>query len=197
MPKPSLREHILDAGLAVMFQQGYAGASVRDIVGAASAPQGSFTNHFGSKEAFASEVLDRYFIYVQELMAQTLGNKSLLPLNRIRAYLDLITQKLTDAEFCHGCLIGDFSLETPTHSELLRQQLQRIFAAWHEPFAHCIREAQKAGQLTDTLRAEDLADVVIAGWQGSILRMKVERSVLPLEQFKTVAFATFLKDLTT
>ena len=59
--KPSLRENILNAGLQVMFQSGYQGASVRDICAAAGAPQGSFTNHFRSKEAFAREVLDRYF----------------------------------------------------------------------------------------------------------------------------------------
>jgi AcrR family transcriptional regulator len=33
--KPSLRENILNAGLQVMFQSGYQGASVRDICAAA------------------------------------------------------------------------------------------------------------------------------------------------------------------
>jgi TetR/AcrR family transcriptional repressor of nem operon len=59
MPKPSLRDTILDAGLKAMFRTGYNGTSVRDITAATGAPQGSFTNHFRSKEAFASEVLDR------------------------------------------------------------------------------------------------------------------------------------------
>ena len=59
MPRPSLREIILDAGLKSMFRTGYHGTSVRDIVAAAGAPQGSFTNHFRSKEAFASEVRKR------------------------------------------------------------------------------------------------------------------------------------------
>ena len=57
MPKPSNRDRILKAGLKVMFDKGYVGAGVRDIVGEASAPQGSFTNHFRSKEDFAREVL--------------------------------------------------------------------------------------------------------------------------------------------
>ena len=61
MSKPSHREAILNAGLKVMFGSGYQGASVRDICAAAGVPQGSFTNHFRSKEAFAEEVLDRYF----------------------------------------------------------------------------------------------------------------------------------------
>ncbi len=60
MSKPSYRDAILNAGLQVMFRSGYEGASVRDICAAAGAPFGSFTNHFGSKEAFTKEVLDRY-----------------------------------------------------------------------------------------------------------------------------------------
>jgi selT/selW/selH-like putative selenoprotein len=58
MPKPSLKDAILDAGLKAMFRTGYHGTSVRDITAAAGVPQGSFTNHFRSKEV-ASEVLDR------------------------------------------------------------------------------------------------------------------------------------------
>src|ERR1043166_667795 len=60
MARPSLRNQILRAGLPVMFRSGYHAASVRDICRAAGAPQGSFTNHFRSKERFAAEVLEQY-----------------------------------------------------------------------------------------------------------------------------------------
>jgi len=43
-----------------VHQQGLAGASVRDIVEAAGVPQGSFSNHFASKEAFGIEILDLF-----------------------------------------------------------------------------------------------------------------------------------------
>ena len=135
MPKPSLRDSILEAGLKVMFRKGYVGAGVRDIVAEAPAPQGSFTNHFRSKEAFAGEVLDRYFAYVRGLVAQALEDRSLTPRERLRRYLDIISGKLAEAEWGRGCLIGDLSLETPSHSEALRQQLTEIFGQWLVPFA--------------------------------------------------------------
>ena len=76
MPKPSLREDLLDAGLSVMFRSGYNGSSVRDIAAAAGAPQGSFTNHFRSKEAFAGEVLERYFDHVKGLVREALDDSA-------------------------------------------------------------------------------------------------------------------------
>ena len=60
MTKISNRDRLLSEGLKVVHAHGYAGASVRDIVQAAGVPQGSFTNHFVSKEAFGLEILDIY-----------------------------------------------------------------------------------------------------------------------------------------
>ncbi|MES2102964.1 MAG: TetR family transcriptional regulator C-terminal domain-containing protein [Pseudomonadota bacterium] len=193
MPKPSSREALLDAGLSVMFEQGYSGAGLRDIAAAASTPLGSFSNHFRSKEAFAVEVLQRYFVRMKESMEPTLNNLSLTPLERIRAYLEMVSCKQEAGGWSRGCLIGNLSLETSAQSEELRQQLSAIFAEWRQPFASCLREAQELGQIESDFPPEDLADFLIAGWQGAMLRMKVDRSPRPLEQFKSLAFATFLK----
>jgi TetR/AcrR family transcriptional repressor of nem operon len=194
MPKESLRERILDAGLRVMFRSGYIGSGVRDIVAEAQAPQGSFTNHFRSKEAFALEVLDRYFAYVQGLVRQALDDRSLKPRGRLRRYLDIITDRLEHAGFACGCLIGDFSLEAAPHSDLLRERLATIFAQWRAPFASCIAEGQAAGEIAATFAPDELADFLLASWQGAILRMKVDRSPAALERFKAIAFATVFKE---
>jgi TetR/AcrR family transcriptional repressor of nem operon len=194
MTKPSLRERILEAGLKVMFQQGYIGSGVRDIVAAANAPQGSFTNHFRSKEMFAAEVLEHYFRIVKGLVAEALEDKSLTPRERLRRYLDIITRRLSADDFMRGCLIGDFSLEAAPYSEMLRKRLAAIFVEWRAPFAACIAEAQAAGDIASTFPADELAEFLLASWEGAILRMKVERDAAPLERFKTIAFATVFKE---
>lgn len=195
MPRHSLREQILEAGLKVMFRKGYIGAGVRDIVAEAPAPQGSFTNHFRSKEEFAREVLDRYFADLKRLVADTLGDASRTPRQRLKHYLDIITDRLTKAEFNRGCLIGDFSLEAAPQSEMLRTRLAEIFAEWRGPFAACIAEGQAAGELADTFAPDELAEFLLSSWEGAILRMKVARNAEPLERFKRIAFATVFKEL--
>lgn len=194
MPKPSLRDHILDAGLKAMFRTGYHGTSVRDVSTAAGAPIGSFTNHFRSKEAFASEVLERYFDQVRVLVAQALDDASLTPRARLKRYLDIITGRLAADGYARGCLIGDLSLEASGSSELLRTQLEAIFAEWRVPFADCIRAAQTSGEIAGDFAAEELAEFLLASWQGAMLRMKVERSGAALERFKKIAFQTVFKE---
>jgi TetR/AcrR family transcriptional regulator, transcriptional repressor for nem operon len=195
MSKPSLREDLLNAGFKVMYRSGYAAASVRDICEAAGAPLGSFTNHFRSKEAFAQEVLDRYFAGTQQVVKEALDDKSLTPRQRLKRYLDIISSRVANRKWNLGCLIGDFSLETSPHSKLLRRRLEAIFQEWRDPFASCIAEAQAIGEIDSTFDPIDLAEFLLASWEGAILRMKVERSPAALERFKTIAFQTVFKEL--
>lgn len=190
MARHSLREQIIEAGLRVMFRSGYNGSSVRDIAAEAAAPQGSFTNHFRSKEAFAGEVLERYFAHTKVLVAEALDDDRLRPRDRLRRYLDIISERLAADAFTRGCLIGDFSLEAAPNSEPLRAQLHTIFAEWRAPFAACIAAAQAEGSIATAFAPDELADFLLASWEGAILRMKVERNAAPLERFKRIIFAT-------
>ena len=190
MARASHRERILDAGLKIMFRNGYFGSGVREIVAEAAVPQGSFTNHFRSKEVFAREVLNRYFDQTKSLVAEALGDTRLTPLARLRRYLDVITDRLAADSFSRGCIIGDFSLEAAPLSEMLRERLREIFKEWRAPFAQCIGEAQAAGEIDSAFAPDELAEFLLASWEGAILRMKVERSAQPLERFKSIVFAT-------
>lgn len=190
MARQSLRKNLLDAGFRTIWDAGYTAAGVRDIVAAAGARPGSFTNHFASKEEFAGEVLERYFAYVSGLVEKALADDGARPVERLRRYLDVITSKLEAHDWARGCMIGNLSLETSVHSEPLRLRLVDIFERWRQPFAVCIAEGQAAGEIAKTFDAEDLADFLLSSWQGAMLRMKVERSPEPLERFKKIIFST-------
>ena len=193
MPKPSHREKLLAAGLQVVLEQGYCGASVRDIVQAAGVPQGSFTNHFRSKEAFCLEVLERYFTIVRENIDKTLRNDSTPPLKRLRAWVDLQIRYLEQAGMRNGCLIGNYSVEASDHSETIRQRLVEIFKEINEAVVYCLKAAGTAGELSSTTDCDELAHFLYASEHGAILQSKVERTSVPIKRFKKVLFSTVLR----
>ena len=156
-------------------------------------PQGSFTNHFRSKEAFTEEVLDQYFDYLKGLVSQALTDETRTPRQRLKRYLDIITDKLECDRWRIGCLIGDLSLEASSQSKRLRQRLDAIFQEWRSLFASCIAAAQSAGEVDSKFDATELAEFLSASWEGAILRMKVEQGPAALERFKTIVFATVFK----
>lgn len=175
MGRKSLRENLLDAGVAVLHQQGYSACGVREITEAAGAPLGSFTNHFRSKEEFATLVLDRYMDALLEVVSRTFGDTSRPALDRIACYFAAISDIADPLAWRFGCMLANMGLELPVHSEMVRIRLIAALAELTAPFAEAIREAQVGGQARTDIAAEDLAVIVVSGWHGTLLRAKVEK----------------------
>lgn len=194
MARPSHREKILTEGLRVVQERGFGGASVRDIVRAAGVPQGSFTNHFASKEAFCLEVLDLYYRDVKAMIQRTLRNDSRPPLERLRAFVDAQIKYLDRIGWRNGCLIGNFSAEASEHSEIIRKRIVQIFEEMRDSAAYCLRAAVKTGELAQESECDELGGFLIASLQGAILESKAERSAVPIKRFKHLIFTTVLRD---
>ena len=192
MIRISNREKILANGLQVVLERGYVGASVRDIVEAAGVPQGSFTNHFASKEAFSLEILDLYFANSRVVIGETLRNDALPPLKRLRAYVDASITAIRKHDTKNGCLVGNFAAEASDHSEVIRKRVSVIYAELREAVAYCLKAAVKAGELPRNLKISEVADFIVTGLQGAFLVSKVERDLAFAENFKKVLFSTVL-----
>lgn len=192
MAKHSHRERILAEGMKVVHAHGFANASVRDIVRAAGVPQGSFTNHFTSKEAFGLEVIELYYAASRDSQRQTLRNDALPPLQRLRAYIDASKDRLNQSQMRHGCLLGNFTAEASEHSEPIRQRLLEIYAEGRQSLAYCLRAAVQAGEIAPQTDCDEMAGFIQSSLQGANLLSKVERSTVPLERCKEVIFSLLL-----
>jgi TetR/AcrR family transcriptional repressor of nem operon len=193
MPKVSHREKILTEGMRVVHERSFASASVRDIVQAAGVPQGSFTNHFTSKDAFGLEILEMYCARRRELMAATLLNEELTPLSRLRAYIDATDPTVDEARMKRGCLIGNFSIEANASSELIRERVSAAFREVERAMESVLSAAVAAGEILPSINIRDVAGFIVESLQGAILRAKAERSAAPLDRFRTVLFSSILR----
>jgi TetR/AcrR family transcriptional repressor of nem operon len=192
MSRISNRDKIVASGLKVVLERGYVGASVRDIVEAAGVPQGSFTNHFASKEAFSLEILDLYFANNRVVIGETLRNDDLPPLKRLRAYFDASITAIRNHDPKNGCLVGNFAAEASDHSEIIRKRVSEIYAELREAVAYCLKAAVKTGELPKSFKISEVANFIVTGLQGAWLVSKVERDLTFAENFKKTLFSTVL-----
>jgi TetR/AcrR family transcriptional regulator, transcriptional repressor for nem operon len=192
MSRPSLKEKILTTGLRVVHQRGFAGSSVRDIVQAAGVPQGSFTNHFQSKEKFGLAVLELYLVQSRKITAETLRNDSMPPLRRLEAYINTRKKMMLKDQMRNGCVYGNFAAEASSHSELIRQRLVEIFSESQESIAYCLKAAVKAGELPPNFKSDETAGFIVSSLQGAYLLAKAHRSPAPVDRFKKILFSTIL-----
>lgn len=193
MSKPSNRQRILTEGLRVVHEHGYGGASVRDIVQAAGVPQGSFTNHFVSKEAFGLEIIDLYFAEGQAVLDATLRREDLSPLQRLRAYFRSNRKGIDRNDKWNGCLLGNFSAETSERSPAIRARLGEIFAEVEGTFATCLRAAVAAGEVPSDLDCDQVAGFIVGSLQGAMLLAKAQHSASPFDCFEEILFSRVLR----
>jgi TetR/AcrR family transcriptional regulator, transcriptional repressor for nem operon len=192
MSRISNRDKILSNGLQVVLERGYVGASVRDIVEAAGVPQGSFTNHFASKEAFSLEILNRYFANSRVAIGETLRNDALAPLKRLRGFIDTNIATIKKHDPKNGCLVANFAVEASDHSEVIRRRVSAIYAELREAVVYCLKAAVKADELPKTFKVSEVADFIVSGLQGAWLVSKVERDLAFAENFKKILFSMVL-----
>jgi TetR/AcrR family transcriptional regulator, transcriptional repressor for nem operon len=193
MARPSHKAKILTTGMRVVHEQGFAGASVRDIVQAAGVPQGSFTNHFASKEIFGLEIIELYFSNSRKLMEETLRNDSLPPLRRLDTYIETIKSRMQKDCMRNGCLFGNFTAEASDHSEVIRKRLVEIFTEIHASFTYCLKAAVKRGDLPPKFKCDDVAGFIVSSIQGAHLLSKAYRTSTAIDRFKNILFSTLLK----
>lgn len=192
MSKRSNRDRLLAEGLHVVQELGYSGASVRDIVRAAEVPLGSFTSHFASKEAFCLELLELYYSGNHAIIARTLRNDALAPLERLRAYFDRHESLIEASGVENGCLMGNFSLESGPHSEIIRKRLEEMFADIERAVAYALAAGIADGALQPMDNPAELAAYLVASFQGAVLRAKVEHDAVHIRRFKEMIFSRIL-----
>ena len=193
MSRVSNRDRILEAGLQVVHEHGYANASVRDIVAAAGVPQGSFTNHFASKEAFGLEIIDHYLAATRDVLEKTLLDETRQPLQRLEACIDTGRDLLNADCMRRGCMLGNFTAEASAESEQMRNKLLSVFDEIEAAYAHCLRAAVQAGEVPADLDVKETAALIVQSLQGANLLAKAHRDPTPVDRFKKTLFEKILK----
>ena len=192
MARPSNKEKLLSDGLRLVHERGFGASSVRDIAQAAGVPQGSFTNHFTSKEAFGLEILERYREMTSANVRATLRNDRLPPLRRLRAWIDGQLEYLRKDDMRRGCLYGNLSAEASETSDAIRFRVASVFAENQASIAYCLQAAIDAGELASDADVQELAGFIVSSLQGAILVAKAQRSPIPVERFERVLFERLL-----
>jgi len=184
------KQNLLEVGLSLFEQKGFNATGIQEIATLADIPKGSFYNYFSSKEEFGVAVI-RYYTdisikqWTSSLDRATETEDSYHALSRV--FLEL-TEKYRCAEIKKGCLVGNLSAEISEASEECRMALQQSVNEYKKILGDRLLLGQQLGKVRNDLPAQGLADLVWDCWQGSLLRMKIEKSVEPVSNDSELLF---------
>jgi TetR/AcrR family transcriptional repressor of nem operon len=187
------REALVRAGVAALTEKGFSGTGIDEILKGVNVPKGSFYHYFGSKEAFGAELIDRYGAYFARKLERIFSNSARSPLQRMHDFVADAVAGMTRFHFQRGCLIGNLGQEMGSLPESFRAKLRGVFDDWEGRTERCLLEAQQAGEIPADKDCKALATFFWIGWEGAVLRAKMDISPLPLYAFADGFFAGLKK----
>jgi TetR/AcrR family transcriptional repressor of nem operon len=192
MIRENTRADIITAGSELIARGGFSQTGLDKILRKAKVPKGSFYYYFASKEAFGLAVIDHFASQMLKSLRTSLQVPGVPPLERLRRFMNSGLERIENNACKRGCLLGDLGQELAHQNETFRKRLEAVFEEWTGEIARVLEEAQHTGSLSVALNSKQLADFILSGWEGAILRAKVCGSVAPMRQFMEILFGSIL-----
>jgi TetR/AcrR family transcriptional repressor of lmrAB and yxaGH operons len=155
--------------------QGYAGTGLNQVVAEAQAPKGSMYFHFpGGKEELAAAAIDRFAERTAERMAGALVAEATVS-EAVAGFFDDYITHLEHTSYAEGCPVATVALDAAGQNDALAEATGRAMRRWTGLLADALLAE---GRPAD--RAHQLATLVIAALEGTVVMGKGQRSTEPL-----------------
>ena len=187
------KQKILEAGAAIIHQKGFNYTGLQEILSAAGMPKGSFYNHFKSKEDFGLQVIDFFSDYFDQYSRDILEDRTRSPLSRLENLLDRFMDFFISKDYTCGCPVGNMAQELGDLSPVFLYLFSKALDKMVDKYTMMLSEAQAAGEISKDLEVKEAANFIVAGWHGALIRMKVTKSIEPLNNHKKFVLDFVLK----
>jgi TetR/AcrR family transcriptional repressor of nem operon len=188
------RERILEVGAKAISDKSFNSCGLSEILSLAKVPKGSFYHYFQSKEDFGVALIEKASEEFVEVLRPILSDRKKSPLQRLRALFELNREHCVENGAARQCLIPKLALETSQLSEPVHAAVKCAYDEWCALLARVLREAQAAGEVSKKRDPERLASLLVMFWEGATIRMQIDRSIRPLDDFLDFVFDTLLVD---
>jgi len=184
------RTQLIHTGIEILAEKGFSATGIDEILKSIGVPKGSFYHYFESKDRFGLELIDSYSRALKGKLNRFLLDDTLQPLDRLKAYMTDAERSMEKYDFKRGCLIGNLGQEMGRLPEDFRERLTSVLEDWQGLVERCLEEAKVHGQVSSDLDCKQLAYIFWTGWEGAVLRAKLERSAKPLKAFSDFYLAS-------
>lgn len=191
--KRNTKQIIIEKGAEIINLKGFHHTGIQEILDAAEVPKGSFYNYFKSKDDFGLQVIDYYVEQFALLLDNTIKDSTLSPTGKMRKVLLFFMDFYKSRNYAYGCPIGNLSQELGDLSPVFSEKLRNAGDKMVDSCLVLLEEAQKTGEISPQLNLRETTYFIISSWHGALMRMKVEKSLAPLENHYRYVFDYILR----
>ncbi|MES9942614.1 MAG: TetR/AcrR family transcriptional regulator [Candidatus Thiodiazotropha sp. 6PLUC2] len=177
------KAELIRAGMEILTEKGFSATGIDEILRSVGVPKGSFYHYFKNKDAFGSELIQNYTKFFEHKLTKYLSDEKLPPLKRLEAFMNDAIEGMSRYEFKRGCLVGNLGQEMGSLPEPFRIQLIAALESWQNQVELCLEQAKAMKQIPTAINCKETAYIFWTGWEGAVLRSKLERNPSALHSF--------------
>jgi TetR/AcrR family transcriptional repressor of nem operon len=188
----STRLRILERAAPVFNQRGYAGASMSELVEATGLEKGGIYNHFGSKDDLALESFSYAISRIVDAFAG--AQDGVEGVDRLTRIVSVFGDWAEKPLIPGGCPIMNTAIESDDTHPPLADQARVAMESWHRLIGAILKQAKARGEVADSVDPYQVATVVTATLEGSLMLTKLFRD--PSHMHRAVRHLTdYIEDL--
>ncbi|NEQ53285.1 MAG: TetR/AcrR family transcriptional regulator [Leptolyngbya sp. SIO3F4] len=162
------KEHIIQQAAIVFNQQGYAGTSISDIMGATGLKKGGIYNHFNSKDELALAAFDFSMNLIVERYRQALRGKR-HAITRLKAIIETFCSMIDEPPLKGGCPLMNTAVESDDTHIGLRDRTRQAMDSWRGMIRKIINLGIKHHEINANTNADRITSVVISTLEGALM----------------------------
>ncbi len=172
------RQRIIQKAAQVFNRQGFAGASMSDLMEATGLEKGGIYRHFESKQELAEAAFDYAWEAVSAPRERGMdeSSSSLEKLLRfVRNFVGEPPRTVTG-----GCPLLNTAVDCDDGNPMLRNKARAALSGWRSRIADLVRSGQENGELRKTIDPDSVAVVMISSLEGAVMIGGLEKTREPL-----------------
>jgi TetR/AcrR family transcriptional repressor of nem operon len=161
------RENIIRQAAALFNQQGFAGASMSDIMQATGLQKGGIYRHFESKEALALEAFDYAVQQMAGRFSAALEGRE-HAVDRLHAVVDVFARLHDDPPVPGGCPMLNTAVESDDGNPALRARARTAMDGLRTLVRQTVRKGIPRGEVRADVDGDQLATLLICTLEGGV-----------------------------
>jgi TetR/AcrR family transcriptional repressor of nem operon len=161
------RENIVRQAAGLFNRQGYAGASMSDIMAATGLQKGGIYRHFESKEALALEAFDYAVDVMGRRFAEALAGRT-DAIGRLRAVVEVFAALPEDPPVPGGCPMMNALVDSDDGNPRLRDRARRAMDGVRGLISRTVAEGIARGEVRPGVDGDAVATVLVATMEGAV-----------------------------
>lgn len=165
------RQYIIEEVAPIFNKKGAYGTSLNDITEATGLTKGAVYGNFKDKDSLALACFEHNLKFFQKGLYKSLAAAG-DAWAKLEKFFSFYEDNFEQIYNNGGCTLMNSSVEADDGYPLLKERVKATFEIWKNELQGVILQGQNTGQFKAEAHASDMANLIIAGIEGSILLAK-------------------------